>query len=183
MMRTSAALLQGDVGFNPNNIWVARLPFPRGQYKTAADKERFFSQLLARVKVVPGVVEATETSTVPPYGGIRTEIEIPGKTHGDRWDALYQLVSEGYFRTLGARLMRGRLLTEGEMNDARKVAVGNQKLGEKYFGHENPIGRQIQIPQLGSMPNSPVSKPVFQILGLIVDVHKPGIQEPSRPRI
>lgn len=183
MMRTFAALLQVDLGFNPNNILVARLPFPRGQYKTAADKERFFSQLLARLKVLPGVVEATETSTLPPYGGIRTEIEIPGKTHGDRWDALYQLVSEGYFRTLGARLMRGRLLTEGEMNDARKVAVVNQTLVEKYFGHEDPIGRQIQIQQLGSMPNSPVANPVFEIVGIIGDMKNQGIQEPIRPEI
>src|SRR6266849_1339233 len=183
MMRTFAALLQVDLGFNPNNILVARLPFPRGQYKTAADKERFFSQLLARLKVLPGVVEATETSTLPPYGGIRTEIEIPGKTHGDRWDALYQLVSEGYFRTLGARFMRGRLLTEGEMNDARKVAVVNQTLVEKYFGHEDPIGRQIQIQQLGSMPNSPVANPVFEIVGIIGDMKNQGIQEPIRPEI
>jgi len=183
MMRTFAALLQVDLGFNPNNILVARLPFPRGQYKAASDKEKFFSQLLVRLKALPGVIEATETSALPPYGGIRTEVETPGKTHGDRWDALYQLVSEGYFRTLGARLMRGRLLTEGEMNDARKVAVVNQTLVEKYFGHEDPIGRQIQIQQLGSMPNSPVANPVFEIVGIIGDMKNQGIQEPIRPEI
>jgi predicted permease len=183
MMRTFAALLQVDLGFNPNNILVARLPFPRGQYKTAADKQRFFSQLLMRLKALPGVVEATETSTLPPYGGIGTEVEISGKTHGDRWDALYQLVSEGYFRTLGARLVRGRLLTEGEVNGARKVAVVNQTLVEKYFGHEDPLGRQIQIKQLGSMPNSPVANPDFEIVGIIGDMKNHGIQEPIRPEI
>jgi putative ABC transport system permease protein len=183
MMRTFAALLQVDLGFNPNNILVARLPFPRGQYKTAADKQRFFSQLLVRLKALPGVVEATETSTLPPYGGIGTEVEISGKTHGDRWDALYQLVSEGYFRTLGARLVRGRLLTEGEVNGARKVAVVNQTLVEKYFGHEDPLGRQIQIKQLGSMPNSPVANPDFEIVGIIGDMKNHGIQEPIRPEI
>jgi ABC-type antimicrobial peptide transport system permease subunit len=118
---------------------------PRGQYKTAAEKQRFFAQLPPRLKQVHGVVEATETSTLPTYGGIRTDVEIPGKTHTERWDALYQLVSEGYFRTLGARLPRGRLLSEDEVASARKVAVINQTLAAKYFGREDPIGRQIQL--------------------------------------
>jgi hypothetical protein len=37
-------------------------------------------------------------------------------------DALYQLCGEGYFPTLGLRVLRGRVLSEVEVNDARKVA-------------------------------------------------------------
>ena len=183
MMRTFAAIQQVDLGFNPNNILVARLPFPRGQYKTAADKQRFFSQLLLRLHTLPGVVGATEVSSLPPYGGIGTEVEIPGKTHSDRWEAIYQLVSEGYFRTLGAKLVRGRLLEEAEVNGARKVAVVNKTLATKYFGHEDPIGRQIQIKQLGAMPNAPVINPVFEIVGIVGDMKNRGIQEPIQPEL
>jgi len=61
--------------------------------------------------------------------------------------------------------------------------VVNQTLVEKYFGHEDPIGRQIQIQQLGSMPNSPVANPVFEIVGIIGDMKNQGIQEPIRPEI
>jgi putative ABC transport system permease protein len=183
MMRTFAAIQQVDLGFNPNNILVARLPFPRGQYKTAADKQRFFSQLLPRLHTLPGVVGATEVSSLPPYGGIGTEVEIPGKTHSDRWEAIYQLVSEGYFRTLGAKLVRGRLLEEAEVNGARKVAVVNKTLATKYFGHEDPIGRQIQIKQLGAMPNAPVINPVFEIVGIVGDMKNRGIQEPIQPEL
>ena len=128
---------------------MARLPFPKGQYKTAAEKQRFFRQLLPRVKGLQGVVEATETSTLPPYGGIGSDVEIPGKVHTDRWEAIFQLVSEGYFRTLGARLVRGRLIDESEVAGARKLAVVNQTLVTKYFGHENPIGRQVEIKHFG----------------------------------
>jgi len=183
MMRTFAAIQHVDLGFNPNNILVARLPFPRGQYKTAADKQKFFSQLLARLKVLPGVAEVTETSSLPPYGGIRTEVEVPGKTHSERWEGIYQLVSEGYFRTLGAKLVRGRLLEEVEVNGARKVAVVNQALVTKYFGHEDPIGQQVQIKQLGAMPNAPVTNPVFEIVGIVGDMKNRGIREPIQPEI
>src|SRR5439155_19147013 len=113
---------------------VARLPLPKGQYKTADEKRRFFSQLIARLQALPGVVVATETSTLPPYGGIRTEFDIPGKTHSDKWFTLFQLTSEGYVPTLGLRLVRGRTLSEVEVAEARKVTVVNQTLVTKYFG-------------------------------------------------
>jgi hypothetical protein len=76
---------------------------------------------LQRVQNLPGVVAATETSKLPPYGDIRSEIEIAGKTHSERWDAIYQL-------------LRGRILSAVEVNDGRKVAVVNQTLVKKYFG-------------------------------------------------
>jgi putative ABC transport system permease protein len=120
LMRSFVALQNVDLGFNPENILVARLPLPRGQYTTAAQKQRFFRQVLQRVQALPGVVAATETTSLPPYGGIGTDIDIPGKTHTERWQAVFQLCSEGYFPTLGLRLARGRLLSEVEVSDARK---------------------------------------------------------------
>jgi len=139
--------------------------------------------LLPRVKALPGVVNATETSTLPPYGGIPTDLEITGKTHTDRWEAIYQLVSEGYCRTLGARLLHGRLMEESEVAGARKVAVVNQTLVAKWFGKEDPIGRQITIKHLGAIPNPPVANPVFEIVGVIGDMKNSGIQDPVRPEI
>jgi putative ABC transport system permease protein len=183
MMRTFVALQTVDLGFNPHNILVARLPFPKGQYKAAAEKQRFFSQLLPKLKALPGVVDATETSTLPPYGGITTDLDITGKTHSDRWEAIYQLVSEGYVHTLGARLLHGRLMEESEVAGARKVAVVNQTLVSKWFGKEDPIGRQITIKHLGTIPNSPVANPVFEIVGVISDMKNSGVQEPVRPEI
>src|SRR5205085_957859 len=93
LMRSFIRLQQADLGFNPENILVARLPFPRGQYKTTADKQRFYRQLLQRLDAIPGVAAATETTTLPPYGGIRSDIDIAGKTHNDKWQAIFQLCS------------------------------------------------------------------------------------------
>ena len=59
------------------------------------------------MQALPGVVSATETTTLPPYGGIQSEIEISGKTHTEKWQSIYQLCSEGYFPTLQLRLVRG----------------------------------------------------------------------------
>ena len=178
LMHTFVKLVDVDLGFNPNNILVVRIPFPKARYTKAAEKQQFFSALLPRLYALPGVVNATETSTLPPYGGIGTTIDIPGKVHSDDWRALFQLCSEGYFPTLGLRLMRGRLFTQAEVNDAQKVAVVNQTLVTKYFGQEDPIGREIKINSLGTLTPDPIADPTFEIVGVTADEKNQGIQDP-----
>jgi putative ABC transport system permease protein len=183
LMRTFVVLQQVDLGLNPDNILVARLPFPRGTYKTAAEKQRFFQQLLPRLHALPGVVAATETSTLPPYGGIGTALEIPGKTHTEEWRGLFQLVSEGYAPTLGLRVTRGRMLSADDVSGARKVAVVNQTLVKKYFGAEDPIGRQVKLSMLETFPDGPVTSPIFDIVGVIADAKNNGVQDPPEPEV
>jgi putative ABC transport system permease protein len=180
LMRSFVRLQTVDLGLNPENVFVARLPLPRAQYASAAAKQRFFEELLPRLSALPGVVAATETTSLPPYGGIGTEIEILGKTHTDRWDAIFQLCSEGYFQTLGLRTIRGRMLSDADVRGARRVAVINQTLVTRYFGGEDPIGRQIRLKQLETLPppDPPVENPVFEVIGVIADAKNRGIQEP-----
>jgi predicted permease len=183
MMRTFVTLYTTDLGFDPSHILVARLPFPRGQYKTAAEKQRFFSQLLPRLKALPGVVDATETSSLPPYGGIGTEIEIPGKPHTEKWQAQYSLVSEGYFRVVTAKLRRGRFLDETDIAGARKMAVVNQTLVDKWFGHDDPIGRQIEIQRMAPAQGAPDAKVIVEVVGVMADMKNRGIQDPVQPEL
>jgi putative ABC transport system permease protein len=181
LMRSFARLQNVDLGLNPDNILVARLPLPRGQYTQAADTQRFFRQLLDRLHALPGVVAATETTTLPPYGGIGSEIEIPGKTHTERWEAIFQLCSEGYLPTLGLRLVHGRWLTDADVSGARRVAVVNQTLVTKFFGHEDPLGQRIKLKMLETLPEGPVENPVFEIVGVIADAKNQGIKDPPSP--
>jgi len=137
-------VLQGvDLGLNPDNILVARLPLPRGQYDSAADKQRFFQTLLPRLHRLPGVLAATETTSLPPYGGIGTEIDVIGKTPAERWDAMFQLVSEGYFPTLGLRLIRGRTLS-AEIGHVRRLY--DDILRERYDRPEPRLSDLDQLP-------------------------------------
>jgi len=56
-----------------------------------------------------------------PYGGIPSDIEVPGKTQAEKWKAMFQLVSEGYFPVLKIQFVDGRGFTEAEVNGARKL--------------------------------------------------------------
>lgn len=182
LMRTMVALQTVDLGLNPDNILVIRLPLPKARYKTAAQVQHFYQQLLPRLRTIPGVIAATETSTLPPYGGIGSEADVPGKAHREKWRAIYQLCSEGYFPTVGLKLLRGRVLTEGEVAGHLHVAVVNQTLVQKFFGKDDPLGRQITLKDLGAIPD-PVKDPSFTIVGVISDAKNQGLQEPILPEV
>jgi putative ABC transport system permease protein len=182
LMRSFVKLQTVDLGLDPANVLHARIPLPRGQYQTATEKQALFRQMLTRVQALPGVISATTVSSLPPYGGIRSEIELSGKgAHAQKWDAIFQLVSEGYFRTLGLRLLQGRLFSQAEVIDGRKVAVVNRTLVEKYFGPENPIGRQLTLKMLAAFPQGKVDDPVFEIIGVVADARNQGVTDPIMP--
>ena len=182
LMRSFVALRDVKLGVQPDHVLVARLPLPTDRYKTADQVTGFYRPLLQRLKALPGVVDATETTTLPPYGGIPSDIEIPGKTHAEKWNAMFELVSEGYFPTLKIQFVDGRGFTEAEVSGARKLALVNQTFVKKYLGNENPIGKQVRIAQLAEFEDA-VKEPTFEIIGLVADVKNRGLQDPVDPEI
>jgi putative ABC transport system permease protein len=182
LMRSFVALREVKLGVQPDHVLVARLPLPTDRYKTADQVTGFYRPLVQRLKALPGVVDAAETSTLPPYGGIPSDIEIPGKTHAEKWTAMFELVSEGFFPTLKIQFLDGREFTEAEVTGARKLAIVNQTFVKKYLGNENPIGKQVRIAQLAEFEDA-VKEPVFEIIGLAADVKNRGLQDPVEPEI
>jgi putative ABC transport system permease protein len=182
LMRSFVALREVHLGLQPDHILVARLPLPVERYKTSDQIAGFYRPLLQRLKALPGVLVATETSTLPPYGGIGSDIEIPGKTHTEKWNAMFQLCSEGYFPVLKIQFLDGRSFTEAEVEGKRKLAVVNQTFVKKYLPGENPIGRQVRIAQLSEFDDK-VADPMFEIIGLVADAKNRGLQDPPEPEI
>lgn len=182
LMRSFVALHEVHLGLQPDHVLVARLPLPKDRYKTADQMAGFFKPLLLKLKTLPGVVEATETSTLPPYGGIPSDIEIPGKTHSEKWDTTFQLCSEGYFPVLKIQFVKGRPFTEAEVNGARKLAVINQTFAQKYLGADNPIGQRVHLLRLEAEQGA-VKDAWFEIIGVVADVKNRGLQEPVTPEM
>lgn len=182
LMRSFVALRQEHLGLHPDHVLTALLPLPQERYKTANQVAGFFRPLLARLRALPGVEDATEASRVPPYEYLQTDIDIPGKAHEEKWSALLQLSSEGYFPVLRMEFKEGRGYTEAEVNGARKLAVVNQTFARKYLGRENPIGARIHMAGLETLAD-PVRDAWFEIIGVVADAKNQGLQLPIEPEI
>jgi putative ABC transport system permease protein len=183
LIRSFVRLQTVDLGFSPDNLLFARIPFPRGQYESAEEKQRFFRELLPRVQRLHGVAAATESTGLPPFGGIRSDIEIPGQPQNEKRQSVVQLVSEGYFPTLQLKVLRGRTLSESEVNAGRKLAVVNQTLVNRFLPGDDPIGKPIRVKLLETLPRGAVRDAVFEIVGVVSDAKNQGIQEPVLPEM
>jgi putative ABC transport system permease protein len=155
---------------------------PEGRYKTTDQMTKFFRPLLARLKTLPGVVDAAASSALPSNGGIESRMEVAGKAHDEAWQALFQYASEGYFRVLRIELREGRAFTEVEVNDARKVAVVNEAFARKYLPNEGPIGRRVQLTRLETFAE-PLHDAWFEIVGVVADVTNRGLNAPVEPEV
>jgi putative ABC transport system permease protein len=173
VMRSFVAMRNVNLGLQPDHVFETMLLLPRDHYKTAEQVSTFFQPLLVRVKAIPGVVDAAESSSTPPNGGVDTSVEVSGESSDQQWHAQVQKVSAEYFHVLRIPFETGRALTEEEINDARKVAVVNRKFVSTYFHDEDPIGRQIKLAGLGSVAD-PLGEPSFEIVGVADDVANQG---------
>ncbi|HUJ32042.1 MAG TPA: ABC transporter permease [Candidatus Acidoferrum sp.] len=181
MMRTFYALDRLALGFSPQRLVSAELNLPKGVYDTALEKNNLFRQLFERLNALPGVVSTSVSLVAPPYAGVGSDLTIPGKVHSDTWNTAIELCSEGYFKTLGLSILRGRLLSESDVASGRHVAVINQVFANKYFPNDNPIGQRIKFNILDQVPDPGLKDIYFEIVGVVPDVLNRGLQRPAGP--
>jgi putative ABC transport system permease protein len=182
LMRSFVALREVHLGLRADHVFQTGLVLPTDRYKTAQQATNLLQPLLARLKALPGVVDAAESSALPPFNFDETNIEIAGKSHPEKWPASFQQVSEEYFRTLQINLKNGRTFSEAEVNDARKIAVVNETFARKYLVNENPIGQHVRLASIETVAD-PVHDPSFEIIGVVGDVTNRGLQVPIEPEV
>jgi len=169
-----------DLGVRTQNVLVTQLPLPDKQYKTAELQTRFLRTLLPRIQNLPGVVNAAGALAFPPYGGINTDFDVAGKIRSDNWKGDVALCSPEFFNTMRIPLLKGRFLTEQDAVSKRKVALVNKTFATRFFGAEDPIGKQIKLAALEKPPSS-VDHAWFEIVGVTGDIKNHGLRDPVQP--
>lgn len=93
----------------------------------------FYDRVLARIAALPGVRGAGAAATVPLGEAWIGLIEIEGRPELKQPIAGYNLVTEGFFETVGVPLRSGRLLTHTDNNGSEPVTVINQAMANRYW--------------------------------------------------
>jgi putative ABC transport system permease protein len=181
-LRSFYKLTHVDLGIDPHNLLLGEITFRNGQYSTAEQKREFFAQLLPRLEAIPGVQHAAEVVGSPLLTSPEGSIDIPGKVHSDEWRSSADLVSEGYFETLGLRLWKGRALNATDIIEPRRVAVVSRAFADRYFPGNDPLGHSVKFDPLDRLPDSPRNA-YFEIVGIVSDLRAHGPKQPVEPEI
>ncbi|HEX7486266.1 MAG TPA: ABC transporter permease [Vicinamibacterales bacterium] len=146
---------QADPGYRYEGQVLASIDTSLAGYDEVQGRQ-VYRRLMDRMRGIPGVKSASFSSIVA-FGGM-TEgktVQKAGTAPGYGKDgrpvgvpAVSYIVGSDYFATLGLKVLRGRDFTPAEEQDtaAPAVAIIDEPLARALFGHESPVGQQIQIP-------------------------------------
>ena len=136
-----------QLGFNPNHVLTMMIDPSEIGYDSARSLE-FYKDLLPRMRSVPGVVSATVATSIPMGmidNGIDT-VTIDGYTPppGQAPPAINDnAIGTDYFRTLQIPMVEGRSFTDADNSKSPYVAIVSEAMAQKYWPHEDAIGRHF----------------------------------------
>jgi predicted permease len=142
--RSLQAMMRVEVGYDRDRLLLARID-PRAAGYALAELPALHGRVLERLAVVPGVMGASASSSGP-FGGAATrgDFEIDGyiRRTDERLVANYEWVTDGYFRTVGLAITRGRAFLPQDAISGRRVSVINETMARRYFPNQDPLGRR-----------------------------------------
>jgi putative ABC transport system permease protein len=180
MVRSFVRLQHVDVGFSPDHVLTFGLELPPKSYPGTTG-DQFWDRMETRLKALPGVTGVATLEGMLPMRPVNAnDFEMPGRPRPPRgevpWNVDYfQAINAGGFEALGARIVRGRGIEAQDAAGAPPVLVINEAFANKFFPHEDPIGKQIQV---GYWKDESKTK-YNTIVGVVHDIKNAGVDKPA----
>lgn len=147
----------------------------------AAQAATFYGTLLERVQQMPEMEKAALASWVPlGFAFDEAPLVVHGRDAGqaapraaDRTTCLLDVVSPGYFDTVGVPVRSGRAFTSRDDAGAPPVVVVNETLARQAWPGQEAVGRQLRLDRAGA--------PWLTVVGVVADGKYRTLTEPARP--
>jgi len=173
MMRSFLGLLNIDAGFDSNNLLTMRLPVTIEQFPEPEQMNRYLREVRTAVEAVPGVRETAYSCAAPMQGtcyGMPMQVASkPRVDVANRDGGFYKVVSPSYFSALGIKPIKGRLLADTDTSNSPPVLVMNERLANRYFPKEDPIGQRILIQKIVPGKTELGDDIAWEVVGVIGD--------------
>ncbi len=144
-------VLRTDLGFDRGRLAGVRVSKPlaaTGEGEREAARLAFVSDLLTRVRALPGVSGAALVDGGLPLLGMMASYSITvdgyGQTQGADMVVLRSVTPE-YFSVAGLRMIHGRPFDDTARAGTPRVAVINDEAARRFFGGRNPVGEVFQF--------------------------------------
>jgi putative ABC transport system permease protein len=182
LLKSFLRLTNVSSGFDSHSVLTARISLPMDKYPKDPQQAEFSTQLLDRIAGLPGVRDASLSTSLPTTLSMKMRLGIEGHPPPVPNDPTASVpidaVSDGYFHTLGIPILSGRGFDNGDGPNTPLVGVVNQEFVRLFFPDgENPIGRRILL-SVGTPHQTPVS-----IVGVAAVLRRVGRSEKPLPQV
>jgi predicted permease len=164
LIRSFVGLQRVPPGFNPDHVISMQL---------SVNGQRFLEQLVQKTVSVPGWKTVGAVSALPftsSVGWGRIHVEGFTPEPGQEVLADSRSATPDYFRTMEIPLLRGRFFSDREAVQRAPVVLIDQKFAQRFWPHEDPIGKHVW-----SNPKSPMT-----IVGIVGTVKQYGLEIDGR---
>ena len=173
LLRSFARLRGTDPGFETGNVLTFSLMLQGERYFTMPWRTAY-NELRDRLAAMPGARSVAFASALPLGGaGFYDErVVLREGEPGESVNAVWSVLTPGYFRTLGIPLLEGRDFTTTDDRNATPVAVVNREFVRQLFDGESALGRRVRARD---------DEQYLEIVGVVDDVRFFGAGDPIRP--
>ena len=146
LIRSLLYLKRVDPGFNASRVLTGTINLPQTEYTTPDRWQAFNTEVLDRVRRLPGV-EAAAFAVAVPF--LAPPVAVPFAIEGNparqgRPDVVEIAVSgPDYFNVMQIPILRGRSFADTDTRKSPRVAIVNRSFARRYFGEQDPVGRAL----------------------------------------
>jgi putative ABC transport system permease protein len=182
LVRSLLRLHAVDPGIRPERVLTASMLLVPSKYEDDARRGAVVEQMLERVRAIPGVTAAGSIHFLP-LSGIESgtgahRLDRPAPAPGEGTGARVSVITPGYLRAVGMRLVSGRDLEARDGLRAPRVALVNQALVRAFYPGEDPIGRPLFVEWCDAPADCR-----FEIAGVVNDVRHGGLHAEPQPTV
>ena len=147
MLLSFRAAVSVDPGFEPDRVVTAFVSLPSSRYESSAARRRFWDELLAEVRTIPGVEAAGLTSVLPFSGNSSSSIIFPEgyvpRPGESILSPLQARVGPGYFDAMGIELLEGRAFEDADGPEQPGALVIDEWLAERFWPEGGAVGSRM----------------------------------------
>jgi predicted permease len=170
-------LLKVDIGLEPHHLATLNISAPGSNYLNDPKRLALQREVMSSVAALPGVESVGLAGQLPvSHNGNTIWFRVVGQPfHGEHNDTPERQVSTGYFETVKAKLLKGRLFAETDDASRPPVVIVNRAMQRRYFGGEDAVGQRILYLFDGSKPK--------EVIGVVDDIKEGPLDTQTPPVI
>ena len=163
LLRSFLRILDVDLGFEPSRAAAISVDYDDGG--NAAKRAALWQEVVDRSSMIPGVEAAGISDNLPMSRNRSWGIAPKGEQTRNIGVFVY-IVSPGYLKAMGMRLLEGRDLRWADLSDNRNVVIINQTVARKLWPGQSPVGRTAVAGGADA-----------QVIGVIADVRESSAED------